>query len=87
MLNRGSAEFVRQGRQHLFPSLPLVGKHPELDQTVSLQGGVRFLANGIGQAICSDEHHGVQVMGVGAQAATFGGRQQDGWHPLIIDSA
>jgi hypothetical protein len=29
----------------------------------------------------------VQVMGVGAQAATFGGRQRDGWHPLIIDLA
>jgi hypothetical protein len=54
---------------------------------VCLQGGVRFLANGIGQALCSDEHHGVQVMGVGAQAATFGGCQQDGGHPLIIDPA
>jgi hypothetical protein len=52
-----------------------------------VQGGVGLLTNGLGQAFGTDEDDRVQVMGIGAKAATFGGRQLEGRHARIIDPA
>jgi hypothetical protein len=51
------------------------------------QGCVGLLSDGLGQTLSTDEDDRVQMMGIGAKAATFGGGQLEGRHARIIDPA
>jgi hypothetical protein len=51
---------------------------------VGLEGGVDFFLNGGGQTIASNEHHWVEVVGVGSVHFALCGREDDLGHGTII---
>ena len=84
MLDGRGAQFVAQPRQHLFAGCALVAEHPHFDQAMGLEGVIDFLGDRGGQAVASDHHHGVEMVGVRAMRFAFGGSECYACHAGII---
>jgi len=65
---------------------PVVVEDAHLDQPVGVQGGINFFLNRGGQAISTDEDHGVEVMGIGAVFPALRGSQLNLGHGRIIEA-
>ena len=63
VLNRRGVQLVRQGLKHGFAGHTVIGKYPDLDQSMGIQGRVDFFFDVGGKAIAPDHNDGVQVVG------------------------
>ena len=70
-----------------FAHLAVVGQDPHLDQPVGVESGVDFFDDGGREAVASDHHDRVEMMGIGAFFLALGRCELDRGHARIIDSA
>ena len=84
VLNWRGVEFVGQGLKHGLTGSAVVRENANFDKSVRVQRGIGFFFNGGGQAITTDHHDGVEVMGFGAVFFTLGGGQLNLRHTAII---
>lgn len=66
MLNRRSAQFVRQGLEHGFARRALVRKNTHFDQAMGIERRIHFFFHIGAQAITTDEDHRIKMVGKGA---------------------
>ncbi len=84
VLNRGSAEFVRQGLEHGFARSTVIGEDPHLDEAMGFERQVGFTGHGRREPIVANENHGGQVVRIGTVRFALGGGELYLRHGTII---
>jgi hypothetical protein len=75
VLDGRRAEFGQDLREQRFPRGPVVVEHADLDQLVRDQVDLDLSQHGRREAIVTDHHDRIEVMGLGAQRAPGGRRE------------
>ena len=87
VLDGCSVEFSGQLVIHQLARGAVIVENSHLDQAMGVEGGVDFLLHGRGEAIATNQDHGVQVVGGGALVPALGRSQLNLGHPRIMSAA
>jgi hypothetical protein len=71
MLNRRRVKFVGDPVQKGCARIPVIAKHANLDQAVREQIYIDLMQDGGGESIIANHDDRVEVMGLGAERASF----------------
>ena len=83
MLNRGCVECICQLLKNNVPLCSVIRKHPNFDESMRIKGCVHLFLYRCGQPIISNQHHGVQVVGLRAVEFAFGGSELNDGHCVL----
>ena len=84
VLNRCGVKFIGQAGKHLFAGSAVIGKNPDFDQAVRVQGGVNFFLDVGRQTVAADHDHRIQVVRFGPVDFALGRCELDEGHEGII---
>ena len=87
VLDGSCIEFSGQLLVHQLARGAVIVENTHLDETVGVEGGVDFLLDGGGEAIATNQDHGVQVVCSGALFPALGRSQLNLGHPRIMSAA
>ena len=86
MLNGCSIELISQGLKHVFATRPVVRQNPDFDQAVSIERGIDFFLDAVGQTVGANHDNRVEVMRISAVIFALGRGEDYFGHVPIIDA-
>jgi hypothetical protein len=87
VLDWSSGQLLAHLGEHALALAAIIAKDAYLDETVRAQGCIGFLQDRGGQAVRTNHHNRVKVVGLGTKVLAFSGGKKESSHHRIIVAA